>query len=122
VTWHSAGSKDGVRMDGETLAEMHERFGKADMVPEEPDVPECVGHVLAWFFDLSKRRQPGMAGVSPLTPGDIAAWRDLLGILIEPFEVRMILDLDDAYRSAANELHKKDGATEAPPPKGFFGK
>lgn len=101
---------------------MYERFGKQAEVPDEPEVPDCVSHVLEWFFDLSKRRTPGFSGVSPMTPSDIAAWRDLCGVLIEPFEVRMILDMDDAYRSVANERKQKSKPTEEPPPKGFFGK
>lgn len=116
------GASDGIRFDGETLAELHERFGKGAEVPDPPDVPDCAVHVLRWFFELSNRRQPAFSGVSPLTFGDIAAWRDLLGVLVEPEEVRMLLDIDAAFRKAVDENGKssKSKPQEAPPPKGFF--
>lgn len=123
VKWHSPGSEDGLRHDGETLAEMYQRFGKGDEVPDEPEVPDCASHVLAWFFDLNRRRAPGFSGVSPLQFGDIEAWQRLTGTDATPAEIRMILAIDDAYRDEAARVHKpKKEPSEEPPPKGFFGK
>lgn len=109
-----------MRHEGETKAEMYQRFGQGGEVPEQPEVPECGAHVLRWFFDLSGRRQPAMAGVSPLTFSDIAAWRDLLGIEVLAVEVQMILALDVAYRKAVNESQQKAKPKEDSPSKGFF--
>lgn len=123
IKWQSGGSDDGLRRDGETLAEFYERFGKSDEVPDEPEVPECAAHVLGWFFDLSNRRASAFSGAGPITFADIGAWRDLTGTIVEPFEVRMILDMDSAFRSAVNEAHSKAAkANEEPIPNGMFGK
>lgn len=101
---------------------MFRRFGKGSEVPEAPDLPECGEHILQWFWDLSARRAPAMAGVSPISFCDIDAWRRLLGVTVRPEEVRAILAMDDAYRRAVNESQKKDKPKprEEPPPKGFL--
>lgn len=118
VKWHSGGSSDGVRLDGETLAQMYERFGRADEVPEPPHVPECVEHVVQWFFELSARRIPAAAGIAPLLFETVEAWIRLTGTIVTSDEVGMLMAMDTAYRSAANEKpEQKNPATS-----GMFGK
>jgi hypothetical protein len=102
---------------------MYQRFGKGHEIPDEPELPACGHHVLAWFFELSNRRTPAFSGVAPITFQDISAWRDLTGTPVLPAEIRMILAMDNAFRSQAAEIHRsKSEKPNGPPPKGFFGK
>lgn len=114
------GSKTEVRREGESKAEMFTRFGQDGQIPEEPEVPECVAHVWRWFFDLSSRRSAGMSGPAAITWGEISAWRDLCGIMTRPYEIDMLLSMDNAYRKALSSKDEQD--TPQSPPKGMFNK
>lgn len=105
------GASGEVRRDGETKAQMFERFGQADKVPDEPEVPDCAAHIVNWFFELSNRRGAGMAGGLPITFEAISAWSALLQTWPTEDEVRMILAMDSAFLAAANKGDEEESET-----------
>lgn len=97
------GASSEVRLKGETKAEMFERFGQDGKIPEMPELPNCVDHVVGWFFDLSNRRGSGMAGGLPIMWNDIRAWAYLMNELPSQEEIGMILAMDRAFLEEANK-------------------
>lgn len=116
MKWNSVGVDDWVRKEGETLAEMYARFGKGDEVPEAPELPEFLEYLLEWFGQLSMRRLPAMSGISPITFTDIANWKMLLNVPVTECEVRVLLAMDDAYRTGAVENRQKREQKDADAP------
>lgn len=90
----------------ETRNEYLVRFGQHP-VPE-PDYPAVVSHVMQWFWELSSRRQYGASGPCPLTFTEIKAWLELTGTLIDPREVKMLLELDSAWLQVVAEESRQD--------------
>jgi hypothetical protein len=48
-----------------------------------------------------------MGGAFPLAHRDIAAWRDLVGVQLEPWELRLLFAIDDAWLNAQPRPAKK---------------
>lgn len=94
---------------GETRAECNARFGMSELTPPEPEVPHLFEHVWHWFWEISGQRASGMNGAEPIAWRDIADWSRLTGNTPSPEELRMVLDMDGAFRSAlSDERPKKD--------------
>lgn len=76
------------------------------MKPVELCGPECppsmIGH-WQWFVRLNGRRQHGMNGPMPLTFVEIKAWQELMDVELTPFDVEVIIALDDVA------LNQKEG-------------
>lgn len=119
VEWHAGGPGDALRYPGETKSEYYERFNRHSKIPDEPETPDCIAHVLEWFFELSERRQPAFSGVSPITFNDIMAWNTLTEAQATPEEIKMLLAIDRAY--CKHQAREETGPNETPPPTGFFG-
>lgn len=113
------GAGNEVRRKGETKEQLFERFGQSEKVPPEPEVPDCVAHVVGWFFDLSARRGAGFAGPMAITFQDIAAWRELMDERPTPQEVQMLLAMDTAFMAA---LRADDEPKDDPPTSVFLRK
>lgn len=102
---------------GETRAERNARFGQSDKTPDEPTLPGCGEHVWQWFAELSAQRgSGGMGGIEPLGWSSIKAWSELTGVIVRPEEVRMLLAMDAAFRSAAG-VERADSAARNKPEK-----
>lgn len=81
----------------------------AHHVPEEPEVPEYLFYILEWFWQISGRRKSGLSGAEPIGYAEIACWRDLMQCDPTAQEVRVLLDMDDAYMDAlAEERREKE--------------
>lgn len=68
--------------------------------PEElnfPDLPTEASYVWASFDALSMRRSWGENGPQRVAWRDIQAWQDLARSRLEPWELRTVLALDDAF-------------------------
>lgn len=74
-----------------------ERFGAECSIPEEPDVPDLGGHILAWFWMLNGRRSAGFDSPNPLSFQEIYAWIALTNTPILYEEIEALLAMDMAY-------------------------
>lgn len=90
---------------GETRSDRNKRFGVES--PEPPEVPEPVEHLCEWFWELSAQRG---SGPEPLQFQDIQAWADLCGESPRIEEVKMLLQMDSAYREAAHRESEEAAA------------
>ncbi len=70
------------------------RFGAKGALETSP--PAFLAHVWVWWLELNRRRACGF-GISPLTFPDIAMWSDLSGARATPFEVGLIVQIDNAF-------------------------
>lgn len=84
--------------NGETRAERNARFDRADLTPPEPEVPWQFEHVWSWFWEISGQRASGVDGAGPIAWRDIADWSRLTGNELQPEELRMLIDMDVAFR------------------------
>ena len=88
-----------------TREEYADRIGAA--IAEEPDVPDVADHVWTWFWTLSKRRQRGFDGASPLTYSEIDAWLRVTRTIALPQEIDLIMAMDSAWLEAVAEMREQ---------------
>lgn len=74
----------------------------AEMLEPRPYPPE-IGYLHEWALALFGRSGSSMAGVAPLSYTEVAAWAQLKGLTLEPYEVHALFVLDAAL-SAAGEI------------------
>ncbi len=79
----------------------HTKKRPAELV--EPVVPRQAAHIWGWFWDLDPSRDAGNGAISF---AEIAAWRDLTGEIIRPWEVRALKVMDAERRAATAEAMK----------------
>lgn len=71
-------------------------------ISNAPRPPPEVEHVWRWFLEISARRQAGFAA-NPLTFAELQAWATMTHTLIEPWEARLIMRVDDAVLAATRK-------------------
>lgn len=91
------------------------KLGKVATGPAAPESPRCpveLEYLWNWFFEMSQARGCGF-GPNPIGFGEIAAWCQLTGTDLNPWEVSVIRRLDvvcleiaNARLSRANTPHK----------------
>jgi hypothetical protein len=64
-------------------------------------------HVWDWFWQLNARRCPGFDSMAPISYSDIYHWVTLTRTQITPDEIRMLIQLDDAYLQAISTERKE---------------
>lgn len=64
---------------------------------EAPPLPPLASHVWGYFAELSRFRGSNGFGPSPITPTGIKDWCWLAGTELDPWEIRAIALLDEAY-------------------------
>lgn len=64
-------------------------------------VPHAAGHLWEWFWDLDDA-----VDGKPLSHQEILAWRDLLGEIIEPWEVRALRRMSKVRRAEAEKVER----------------
>jgi hypothetical protein len=74
--------------------------------------PHAIEHVWRWFLDLSARRQAGLAA-NPISYAELQAWATMTQTLIEPWEARLIMRVDDATLAAMRKKPDKKPMTVA---------
>jgi hypothetical protein len=67
---------------------------------DTPAPPQSLLYLVAAFQDVARGRQPGFAGPGAITWGEIQAWCLLNQTPLEPWEVRVVRDLDCAWLDA----------------------
>lgn len=99
---------------GETRAERNARFHVPELTPEAPEIPDQVEHVWNWFWEISGQRSSGMADAEPIAWRDISEWSRLTGNSLHPEELRMLIEMDAAFRSALADERKPQEETQEP--------
>jgi hypothetical protein len=87
---------DGSRLR-DHLESVERQTGKRPAQLDGPDLPDQGAHLWGWFADLSRGRQMGGMGPSRLTYADMQAWIALMGVAVEPWEIRALLRIDSAW-------------------------
>ncbi|OYW62688.1 MAG: hypothetical protein B7Z31_00010 [Rhodobacterales bacterium 12-65-15] len=64
---------------------------------EAPSLPPLAAHVWSYFAELSRFRGSNGFGANPITPTGIKDWCWLAGMKLDPWEIRAIALLDEAY-------------------------
>lgn len=70
--------------------------------------PAAIAYLLDWFHDLAGRRTVGMAP-NPITYADIEAWSRLTDTKPTPWQVSVLVRLDDAMLA---KFHEKSNGKE----------
>lgn len=79
-----------------------------EMLAEQPEAPRNGIHVWAWFLELHQARGGNGFGPSPISFRDLRDWTEMTRTRPEPWEVRAILKIDQAYLNAmADEMRKE---------------
>jgi hypothetical protein len=103
--WWSAGRRRKTKAGEESvpsrLADEKEKRGDG----WQPEMPEVrAPHVIGYLFEMGPLASGGM-GPAPLSHQEIAAWCDLTGIRLSPWEVRTVRQLSRDYLA---ELHEAE--------------
>lgn len=53
-----------------------------------------------WYAELSAARQSGFSSPAPIGWADIQAWAGLMQLQLEPWQVAVLRQLDDLWRTA----------------------
>lgn len=76
-----------------------------------PPVPECVAYLVAHWRDLGRVGTTGM-GAMRLSCLEVAAWVDLTGNSLEPWEVEAVRAMSTAFLA---ETHEAEDPGRPPP-------
>lgn len=77
-----------------------------------PAIPVEAEHVWEWFCELGGARTNGMA-INPIAWADMAAFFTLIRVRPDPWELRAIRALDDAYLESRSDNAKGGVVTGA---------
>ncbi len=82
----------------------------ADLVAQlaGAEVPEATRYLLGFFYALHSERQSNGYSPSALTSIQIAAWRDLTGIQISPWEIGVLRQLDNCWLRMWSEAREEE--------------
>lgn len=72
------------------------------VAPPETDLPACVEHVWDWYIELQ--------GVESLTNLEIFAWSSIHGIVMRPWEIKLLKKLHDRARAWWQERSKRENS------------
>lgn len=78
------------------------------------DCPQAIAYLLDWFSALSSRRTVGMAA-NPISYAEIEAWSRLTDTRPTPWEVSILVRLDDAFLAKASQTTDDKEPTGAGP-------
>ena len=74
--------------------------GKCPPQLEPFEFPAMLSNIWEWFIELNDGRSYGMDGAHPLTFTVIKDWSELMGVRLEPREIRVIKKLDNLLLKA----------------------
>lgn len=90
-----------------TQAEDRIAFYEAELAC--PPMPAALGYLWAAFLRLHRRRGSNGFGPNPITWPDIDSFSRHAQMKFAPWEIEIIEDLDDIYRSEQAKAMKSDG-------------
>lgn len=90
------------RVHLQKLAEQDDLASQAELL-NQPKMPPAMAYIWAWWRELDQTRGAGGMSVAPLTRHDIHAWEHDEGQSLEPWERRLIIRLDAAWRASLQE-------------------
>ena len=98
--------KDQNKTFGQLYEEIEKQTGIRSQALDGPDLPDAGLRVWGWFQELSRRRgyQIGMTAIAqPIPFSDIHAYFALTGETPDPWQRRLLTDLDDLYLAIAGQ-------------------
>lgn len=84
-------------------ASLRQHLAQVGKTVDDPDVPNAWAYALEYFKHLSRQRQSGGFGLSPLSFTEIKSWSELTATILSPFDVELICAMDRAYLGAMAE-------------------
>lgn len=72
-----------------------QQTGKKPEQLETMKCPALLAHIWQWFLELNQARQYSEMGAMSITFSEILAWSTLSGVSPEPYEVRVLKQLDN---------------------------
>lgn len=93
--------------DGVTRRELYAAMGRE---PAPVVVPEGAAHVWAWYWEVAAQRSERCA---PIGWAELAAWQQMTGELIQPWEARAMMRMDAAYREQMAREQQREREREA---------
>ena len=81
-----------------------------ELHPDPP--PQEVAHLWGYFLQISRERNNGGFGPSPISSQNISYWQQLREIELMPFEIDAILAIDEGFMEEMSDRMKK--AQDAP--------
>ena len=100
---------------GETGFEYAERYGMLETIPDQPEVPPVVEHLVELFWKIGRKRK---SGPEPIAWADIDAWLRLTDSDLTPDEVEAIMAMDDTYIAEVHKARRAYQERKAAEPKG----
>jgi hypothetical protein len=92
---------DKARKDGSTLRTHYESLAEAGHIDGSvlvgPECPAELDYIVAWFNELHKARGGSGFGPNPINHVGILAWSQLTARRIAPFEVELLLAIDNRF-------------------------
>ena len=92
------------------LQRMRTTRGDPGYMPELPD-PGCAAYLLAYLFEVGPASSTGM-GPAPITHQELAAWCQVAGVPLQPWEARFLRALSREY--VAEAMAAEDPMRPAP--------
>jgi hypothetical protein len=81
--------------------------GEKPQALDTPPAPDGQRHLLAWFHDLAAGRSMGYAQPCPITWAEMAAWQQMQGLPLEPWEAQVLRRLDQLWLRAWDDGREK---------------
>ncbi|MGI9143584.1 MAG: phage tail assembly chaperone [Fluviibacter sp.] len=70
---------------------------------DTPPFPELAIHIWSAFLELHNGRTYGMSGPNPISYDTVYFWCQMTGIVLTPWELGVVKDLDNEYIKAMGE-------------------
>lgn len=73
----------------------------------EPEIPYVAHTAAKAFGKLSLRRTQGIGGPNAITYSEVESFMRCTGTILDPFDVKLVMTMDDAYLNAVVTLLEK---------------
>lgn len=88
------------------LETMRREFKDDDYHPEMPPL-DGAAFLLSYLFELGPTQAAGM-GAAPISHQEIAAWQELTGIVLQPWQARFLRRLSGEYVAESHKAEKRE--------------
>ena len=99
-------------MQLESLARQGDETAAAELAAVPP-LPEAVAYLWVYYFDLARTRPSGGMAISRIDRHDIRQWQEDEFIVLEPWERRVLLEIDAAFIASTQPTPENEREEEA---------